>query len=219
MMPPSVAVLVAVGVQVLGGLFGLRSASRECHWSSLLWLVVGAMIGSPVGALALTRLRGFAVENANFEIFQTAKYLICKGRRLQFWPKTAVVKTYPIPNQISAVYAFRKPSANRFRRQIRGHSMPSSMRSLQIHEKPTEKSPALLPGQVSGTQVVPQSGMEKPECAAAESKPPIEDGRHNVGASLSRNLARQRRCDSLLNSICRSSQSTTFRSHRPSDAN
>jgi hypothetical protein len=28
------------------------------------------------------------------------------------------VKTYPIPNQISAVYAFRKSSANRFRRQI-----------------------------------------------------------------------------------------------------
>jgi hypothetical protein len=60
------------------------------------------------------------------------------------------------------------------------------MRSLQIHEKPTEKSPALLPGQVSGTQVVPQSGREKPGSATAELEPPIEDRRHNMGASLSK---------------------------------
>jgi hypothetical protein len=51
------------------------------------------------GSLGLARLRGFAVEKADFEIFWTAKYLIYKGRRLQFWPKTAVVKTYPIPKR------------------------------------------------------------------------------------------------------------------------
>ena len=51
--------------------------------------------------MMLTRLRGFAAENADFEIFTTAKYLICQGRRLQFLSKTAVVKTYPIPRRFS----------------------------------------------------------------------------------------------------------------------
>jgi hypothetical protein len=46
---------------------------------------------------ALARLRGFALDNADFEIFFSAKSLICQGWRLQFWRKTAVVKTYPIP--------------------------------------------------------------------------------------------------------------------------
>jgi hypothetical protein len=47
----------------------------------------------------LTRLRGFALENGNSTIFWTAKYLIFKERRRPFWPKTAVVKTYPIPKR------------------------------------------------------------------------------------------------------------------------
>jgi hypothetical protein len=47
----------------------------------------------------LARLRGLALENADFTIFWIAKYLICKERRLPFWPKTAVVKTYPIPKR------------------------------------------------------------------------------------------------------------------------
>jgi hypothetical protein len=45
----------------------------------------------------LARVRGFALEIADFEIFYLAKYLICNERRLRFQPKTAVVKTYPIP--------------------------------------------------------------------------------------------------------------------------
>jgi hypothetical protein len=48
---------------------------------------------------ALTCLRGFALENADFTIFWMAKYLICNERRLRFWPKTAVVKTYRIPKR------------------------------------------------------------------------------------------------------------------------
>src|SRR6202048_421928 len=45
----------------------------------------------------LARVRGFALEIADFEIFYLAKYLICNERRLRFQSKTAVVKTYPIP--------------------------------------------------------------------------------------------------------------------------
>jgi hypothetical protein len=49
------------------------------------------------GTRALARVRGFALEIADFEIFYLAKYLICNERRLRFQSKTAVVKTYPIP--------------------------------------------------------------------------------------------------------------------------
>jgi hypothetical protein len=52
-----------------------------------------------VGDSRLTRVRGFVLENADFEIFLRAKYLIYKERHLQFRPKTAVVKTYPIPKR------------------------------------------------------------------------------------------------------------------------
>ncbi|WP_315831300.1 sulfite exporter TauE/SafE family protein [Bradyrhizobium prioriisuperbiae] len=53
-MAPSQAVPVAVGLQLLAGLIDLRAASRACHWPSLRWLIVGAVIGSPVGALVLS---------------------------------------------------------------------------------------------------------------------------------------------------------------------
>jgi hypothetical protein len=49
------------------------------------------------GDSGLTRVRGFALEIADFEIFYLAKYLICNERRLRFQSKMAVVKTYPIP--------------------------------------------------------------------------------------------------------------------------
>jgi hypothetical protein len=47
------------------------------------------------GFETLARLRGFA----DFTIFWMAKHLICKGWCLPFWPKPAVVKTYPIPKR------------------------------------------------------------------------------------------------------------------------
>lgn len=48
------------------------------------WFVAGVLsLNSSVAFITtkagLARLRGFAFENADFEIFWTAKYLICKG--------------------------------------------------------------------------------------------------------------------------------------------
>ncbi|RJF77039.1 sulfite exporter TauE/SafE family protein [Rhodopseudomonas palustris] len=53
-MTPAKAVPVAVLLQRLGGLNDLRRNHRDCHWPSLRWLIVGAVIGSPLGALALS---------------------------------------------------------------------------------------------------------------------------------------------------------------------
>jgi hypothetical protein len=63
---------------------------------------------------ALTRLRGFALENSDFPIFCLAKYLKKKDRRVRFWSKTPVVKTYPIPKRTLVMYAFWKLPENRF---------------------------------------------------------------------------------------------------------
>lgn len=53
-MAPAAAVPIAVLLQLLGGLNDLRRNHRDCHWPSLRWLIVGAVIGSPLGALALS---------------------------------------------------------------------------------------------------------------------------------------------------------------------
>ena len=45
---------LAIGLQLCGGLLDLRSASRDCHWASLKWLIAGAAIGSPIGVLLLS---------------------------------------------------------------------------------------------------------------------------------------------------------------------
>jgi len=50
----SKAVPVAVLLQFIGGLNDLRRNHGDCHWWSLRWLIVGAVIGSPFGAMALS---------------------------------------------------------------------------------------------------------------------------------------------------------------------
>lgn len=53
-MAPAKAVPIAVVLQLLGGLTDVHRAGRACHWPSLRWLIVGAVIGSPLGALVLS---------------------------------------------------------------------------------------------------------------------------------------------------------------------
>ncbi|WP_420133309.1 sulfite exporter TauE/SafE family protein [Rhodopseudomonas sp.] len=53
-MPPATAVPIAVLLQLLSGLNDLRRNRRDCHWPSLRWLIAGAVIGSPLGVLALS---------------------------------------------------------------------------------------------------------------------------------------------------------------------
>jgi uncharacterized protein len=53
-MPPLQAVPVAVTLQLLIGVTDFRRASRDSHWPSLRWLIVGGMAGSPIGALVLS---------------------------------------------------------------------------------------------------------------------------------------------------------------------
>lgn len=53
-MPPAQAVPVAVGLQFLASTTDFPRARKDGHWPSLRWLILGAVIGSPLGALALS---------------------------------------------------------------------------------------------------------------------------------------------------------------------
>jgi uncharacterized membrane protein YfcA len=55
-MAPTEAVPVAIGLQLAGSLLDFRTASRSCDWPSLRWLMIGALIGSPLGTLILTEI-------------------------------------------------------------------------------------------------------------------------------------------------------------------
>lgn len=52
--PPAHAVALALGLQFLGGILDFPSASRDCHWPSLRWLILGSTLGSPVGIAILS---------------------------------------------------------------------------------------------------------------------------------------------------------------------
>ena len=53
---PTQAVPIAIGLQLLGGLIDFRHATRSCHWPSLRWMMLGAVVGSPLGALVLSHV-------------------------------------------------------------------------------------------------------------------------------------------------------------------
>jgi uncharacterized membrane protein YfcA len=53
-MTPLQSVPVAVSLQLLIGLSDFRRASRDSDWPSLRWLIVGGVVGSPIGALVLS---------------------------------------------------------------------------------------------------------------------------------------------------------------------
>ena len=53
-MEPASAVPLSLAVVAIGGSIGLPPALRNCEWRSLRGLAIGAMIGSPVGALTLS---------------------------------------------------------------------------------------------------------------------------------------------------------------------
>lgn len=55
-MPPTQAVPVAIGLQLMGSLIDFRHATKSCHWPSLRWMMLGAAISSPIGALVLSHV-------------------------------------------------------------------------------------------------------------------------------------------------------------------
>lgn len=55
-MSPTQAVPIAIGLQLMGSLIDFRHATKSCHWPSLRWMMLGAALGSPIGALVLSHV-------------------------------------------------------------------------------------------------------------------------------------------------------------------
>lgn len=89
-MPPSQSVPVAVGLQFFGGMVDFRRASTDCHWPSLRWLIIGAVVGSPVGALVLSLVPASVARIAIAAITIGAVVLLNGGFRLAEIPSRTV---------------------------------------------------------------------------------------------------------------------------------
>jgi uncharacterized membrane protein YfcA len=89
-MPPAQSVPIALGLQFLGGLIDFRQAAKDCHWPSLRWLIIGAVAGSPVGALVLSIVPASVARIAIAAITIGAVIMLSSGFRLAEIPSRMV---------------------------------------------------------------------------------------------------------------------------------
>lgn len=85
-MDPTEAVPVAIGLQLAGSLLDFRQASQTCDWPSLRWLMVGAVIGSPLGTLVLSTISAPAARLAISAITMLAVFALQRGFALPDTP-------------------------------------------------------------------------------------------------------------------------------------
>ena len=77
---PAEAVVICIGLQFLGGLADSVRMRRSSHWPSLRWLVVGAVIGSPLGTLGLIMIAPPKAQLLIAAICLSAVLLLAFGR-------------------------------------------------------------------------------------------------------------------------------------------
>ncbi|SHJ47253.1 hypothetical protein SAMN02745194_02660 [Roseomonas rosea] len=85
-LPPLLAVALAAGLQLLGGLMDLPQASRACHWPSVRWLLAGALLASPLGTLLLAWLPADAARLALAAACGAAVLALASGFRFHRMP-------------------------------------------------------------------------------------------------------------------------------------
>jgi uncharacterized membrane protein YfcA len=82
---PKDAVVLAILLQLMVGLFGVRASIKAADWASLKWLLVGAVLVTPLGYLALLLLSPSATRVAIALIAISAVGLLTRtgGRHLE----------------------------------------------------------------------------------------------------------------------------------------
>jgi uncharacterized protein len=93
LMPPSLAVPIAIGLQLFGSLLDFRGASKVCHWPTLRWLMIGALVGSPVGTLVLSTIPAPVARLAISGISLFAVIVLGRGFTLSIVPGRATTST------------------------------------------------------------------------------------------------------------------------------
>lgn len=89
-LPPAQVVPLALMLQIEIGLIDLRAAVRLCDWASLVWLVPGMVVGTPLGLLALASLSARGARLAIGVLIASAVAMLARGLRLPPRPPRAV---------------------------------------------------------------------------------------------------------------------------------
>ncbi len=90
-MPPSQAVPIALILQFVVSLGGLRTATTLCDWRSVRWLALGAVIATPVGVWALMLLPPAPVRMVIAVLVASAVVVIARGVRMNLSSSPAPV--------------------------------------------------------------------------------------------------------------------------------
>lgn len=85
-MSPTQAVPIAIGLQLLGSLLDFRRASKACDWRSLRWLMIGALVGSPLGTVILSEIPASVSRLAISSITLLAVLVLGRGFALPAMP-------------------------------------------------------------------------------------------------------------------------------------
>ncbi len=85
-MAPARAVPIVLLLQMLVSLAGLRGAVRECDWVSIRLLALGAVVGTPVGAVALAHLAASPVRLVIALVVAGGALVLAGGLRLKRAP-------------------------------------------------------------------------------------------------------------------------------------
>jgi uncharacterized protein len=86
-MPPMKAVPLVLCLLVLAGLLDLASA-RVCHKPSLRWLILGALLGSPIGVVGLSLIAAPVAQVAIAALTAAAALILARGFALPSMPGT-----------------------------------------------------------------------------------------------------------------------------------
>jgi uncharacterized membrane protein YfcA len=109
-LPPAQAVPFVILVQFLAGVWDWREARKHAHWPSLAWLMAGALIGTPLGSLALAVLSADWARLAIAAALMSAVILLARGLRLRAMPpRPALAATGLVAGVFSGVTAMPGP--------------------------------------------------------------------------------------------------------------
>jgi len=89
-LPPAQVVPLALLLQVEISAIGMREALRLCDWRSLLWLLPGMVVGTPLGVAMLAGLSARDARLAIGALIAAAVAVLAKGVRLRPDPSPAV---------------------------------------------------------------------------------------------------------------------------------
>lgn len=84
--PPAEVIPIVLLLQLFVSLSGLHGAAKICDWRSIRILSIGALVATPIGAWALTRLPAAPVRLAIAAIVFAAVLILSRGFRMDITP-------------------------------------------------------------------------------------------------------------------------------------